>query len=58
MRATWGVAAAAPSPVNVLESTGPHSVEGGWRTRHRPVLRHAFLGALAGMVSGLFKKKS
>lgn len=57
VRGTRGEAAADPAPGNTLASTGPHSVEGGWRTRRRPVLRRALFGALAGMVSGSSKKK-
>jgi len=58
MRGTWGSVAAAPAPGNVLESHGPHAVEGGWRTQRRGTLRRAFLAAAAGSVQGLFKRRS
>jgi len=45
-------AAAAPAPGNVLASSAPHTIEGGWR-RRRPVLRRALLAAATGAVSGL-----
>jgi short-subunit dehydrogenase len=49
---TLGDAAAAPSPGNVLASTGPHSSDGRWQ-RRRPVLRRALLAATLGAVTGL-----
>jgi NAD(P)-dependent dehydrogenase (short-subunit alcohol dehydrogenase family) len=55
---TWGQRPADPAPGNVLHSTEPHRVEGGWRTRRRRALRRAFLGAAGGALSGLFGKKS
>ena len=39
LRGTLGDVAADPAPGNVLESRGPHAVEGGWRTRRRGTLR-------------------
>jgi short-subunit dehydrogenase len=58
VRGTWGNVPADPAPGNVLESRGPHQVEGGWHARRRGVLRRAFLAAALGAVSGLFKKRS
>jgi NAD(P)-dependent dehydrogenase (short-subunit alcohol dehydrogenase family) len=58
VRGTWGQAAAGPAPGNVLAATGPHQVEGGWRTRRRGALRRAILAALGGAVSGLLKRNS
>jgi NAD(P)-dependent dehydrogenase (short-subunit alcohol dehydrogenase family) len=58
VRGTRGEAAAAPAAGNVLASTGPHAVEGGWRTRRRKVLRRAFLEALGGMLAGLLKRRA
>ncbi|HET7589514.1 MAG TPA: SDR family NAD(P)-dependent oxidoreductase [Solirubrobacterales bacterium] len=55
---TWGEVAADPAPGNVLESTGPHQVEGGWRTRRRGSLRRAFLAAARGALGGLAKRNS
>jgi NAD(P)-dependent dehydrogenase (short-subunit alcohol dehydrogenase family) len=57
-RGTWGKGAAAPSSGNVLGSTGPHAVAGGWRAGRRPALRRAFLAAAGGGIAGLLKKKS
>jgi NAD(P)-dependent dehydrogenase (short-subunit alcohol dehydrogenase family) len=58
LRGTWGDVAAAPAPGNVLESHGPHAVEGGWKTRRRGTLRRAILAAAGGSVRGLFKRRS
>lgn len=58
VRGTWGQVPADPAPGNVLRSSGPHRVEGGWRSRRRPALRRAFLAAAGGAVSGIFRKKS
>lgn len=54
---TWGALPADPAPGNVLASTGPHQVDGGWRTRRRGALRRAFVAAAGGGLSGLWKKK-
>ncbi len=56
VRGTWGNVAVEPAPGNVLQSTGPHSVEGGWHARRQGVLRRAFLAAAVGGIAGLFKK--
>ncbi|HYG97421.1 MAG TPA: SDR family NAD(P)-dependent oxidoreductase [Solirubrobacterales bacterium] len=58
LRGTWGSVPAAPAAGNVLRSTGPHAVEGGWHARRRKVLWRAFLAAAGGAVSGLLKKNS
>jgi NAD(P)-dependent dehydrogenase (short-subunit alcohol dehydrogenase family) len=58
LRGTLGDVAADPAPGNVLESRGPHAVEGGWRSRRRGVLRRALLAAAAGSFRGLFKRRS
>jgi NAD(P)-dependent dehydrogenase (short-subunit alcohol dehydrogenase family) len=58
VRGTWGRVAADPAPGNVLRSTAPHQVEGGWRTRRRGALRRAILAAAGGAFSGLFRRKS
>jgi short-subunit dehydrogenase len=58
VRGTWGDVAADPAPGNVLNSRGPHAVEGGWHSRRQGVLRRAFLAAAIGGISGLFKKSS
>lgn len=55
---TWGSARSQPGPGNVLESAGPHAVEGGWRNRKRPLLRRAFLDAAAGAIAGIFRRRS
>jgi NAD(P)-dependent dehydrogenase (short-subunit alcohol dehydrogenase family) len=58
VRGTWGDVAVAPAPGNVLESHGPHAVEGGWKTRRRGTLRRAILAAAGGSVRGLLKRRS
>jgi short-subunit dehydrogenase len=58
VRGSWGDVGAAPAPGNVLESRGPHTAEGGWRTRRRGTLRRAFLAAAGGSLRGLFKRRS
>jgi NAD(P)-dependent dehydrogenase (short-subunit alcohol dehydrogenase family) len=55
---TWGQRPADPAPGNVLGSTGPHQIEGGWRTRRRGALRRAFLAAAGGAFSGILRKNS
>jgi short-subunit dehydrogenase len=57
VRGTMAGAPAAPSPGNVLAPTEPHSVTGHWRQR-RPILRRAFLAAVAGAVTGLAGAKA
>ena len=58
VKGTWGKVPAEPRPGNVLRSTGPHRVGGGWHARRRGALRRAFLAAAAGGIAGLFKKNS
>jgi short-subunit dehydrogenase len=55
---TWGQLPADPAPGNVLGSTRPHQIEGGWRTRRRGALRRAFAAAAAGAFSGILRKNS
>jgi NAD(P)-dependent dehydrogenase (short-subunit alcohol dehydrogenase family) len=55
---TWGSTRAEQGPGNVLESAEPHAVEGGWRTRQRPLLYRAFLDAAGGAAAGLFKRRA
>jgi hypothetical protein len=55
---TWGQLPADAAPGNVLDSTKPHQIEGGWRTRRRPALRRAFLDAGGGALSGILRKNS
>jgi NAD(P)-dependent dehydrogenase (short-subunit alcohol dehydrogenase family) len=47
-----------PASGNVLASSEPHAVEGGWRSRRRPTLRRAFLAALVAMALGLLGVRS
>ncbi len=58
VQGTWGSARGERGSGNVLGSAGPHAVEGGWRTRRRPLLRRAFLDAAAGALAGLFRRRS
>jgi NAD(P)-dependent dehydrogenase (short-subunit alcohol dehydrogenase family) len=58
VQGTWGQPPADPAPGNVLGSTGPHQIEGGWRTRRRGALRRAFLAAAGGALSGILRKNS
>ncbi|MFL5899169.1 MAG: SDR family oxidoreductase [Solirubrobacterales bacterium] len=58
VRGTWGRVAADPAPGNVLASTDPHQVEGGWRAQRRGALRRAVLAAAGGAVSGLLKRNA
>ena len=58
VRGTWGGVPADPAPGNVLRSSGPHQIEGGWRSRRRPALRRALFAAAGGAFSGIFRKKS
>ncbi|MGN6201598.1 MAG: SDR family NAD(P)-dependent oxidoreductase [Solirubrobacterales bacterium] len=58
VQGTWGQRAADPAPGNVLEPTGPHQVEGGWRSRRRGALRRAFFAAGGGALSGVLRKNS
>jgi NAD(P)-dependent dehydrogenase (short-subunit alcohol dehydrogenase family) len=55
---TWGEVAADPAPGNVLASTEPHQVDGGWRGRRRGSLRRARFRAAAGAIGGLFGRNS
>lgn len=56
IQGTWGQQPADSAPGNVLGPTGPHQVEGGWRTRRRGSLRRAFFAAAGGALRGLWKK--
>jgi NAD(P)-dependent dehydrogenase (short-subunit alcohol dehydrogenase family) len=58
VRGTRGGVVADPAPGNVLGSTKPHRVTGGWRAQRRGSLRRAFLAAAGGAFAGLLKKKS
>jgi NAD(P)-dependent dehydrogenase (short-subunit alcohol dehydrogenase family) len=58
VRGSWGQVGADPAAGNVLGSSGPHRVEGGWRSRRRGVLWRAFFGAAGGALDGLFRKGS
>jgi short-subunit dehydrogenase len=58
VQGTWGQLPADPAPGNVLRSTGPHRVDGGWRSRRRGALRRAFLAAAGGALSGILRKNS
>lgn len=53
VRGSLGERRLAPSAGNVLESRGPHAVDGSWRLRRRPTLRRAFLDAALGGIAGL-----
>jgi len=55
---TWGQMPADPAPGNVLAASGPHQVEGGWRTRRRGALRRAFLAATGGALSGILRRNA
>ena len=55
---TWGQLPADPAPGNVLASTEPHQVEGGWRSRRRGALRRALLDAAGGALSGILRKNA
>jgi short-subunit dehydrogenase len=52
-RGSFGEQERAAAPGNVLQSRDPHSVDGAWRSRHRPTLRRAFLAAALGAAAGL-----
>jgi len=58
VQGTRGELGADPAPGNVLDSTGPHRVEGGWRSRRRGALLRAFLSAGGGTLSGILRKNS
>jgi NAD(P)-dependent dehydrogenase (short-subunit alcohol dehydrogenase family) len=53
VRGSMSRTSVAPSSGNVLGSTEPHAIEGGWRERRRGSLRRAFLAAAGGAVAGL-----
>jgi NAD(P)-dependent dehydrogenase (short-subunit alcohol dehydrogenase family) len=53
VRGSFGWQPRPPSPGNVLESREPHTIDGAWRSRHRPTLRRAFLAATLGAAAGL-----
>jgi hypothetical protein len=53
VRGTMGEAGVPAASGNVLASTEPHTVEGGWRQRRRSTLRRAFAAAAAGSLAGL-----
>jgi short-subunit dehydrogenase len=52
VRGTLGEAGVAPTSGNVLQSAGPHLIEGGWRRQRRGTLIRAFAAAAAGSLSG------
>jgi NAD(P)-dependent dehydrogenase (short-subunit alcohol dehydrogenase family) len=58
MHGTWGQLPADPAPGNVLGSTEPHQIEGGWRTRRRAALRRAFFAAAGGGVSSILRRNA
>jgi NAD(P)-dependent dehydrogenase (short-subunit alcohol dehydrogenase family) len=58
VRGTWGQLPADAAPGNVLGPTGPHRIEGGWRTRRRAALRRAFFAAAGGALSSILRKNS
>lgn len=58
VQGTWGSIRSERGAGNVLQSSGPHAVEGGWRNRRRPLLRRAFLDAAAGALTGLYRGRS
>jgi short-subunit dehydrogenase len=58
VRGTWGQLPADLADGNVLRSTEPHQVDGGWRTRRRAALRRAFFAAAGGGISGILRKSS
>jgi NAD(P)-dependent dehydrogenase (short-subunit alcohol dehydrogenase family) len=58
VRGTWGQLPADPADGNVLGSTGPHRVDGGWRRQRRAALRRAFFAAAGGSISGILRKNS
>jgi NAD(P)-dependent dehydrogenase (short-subunit alcohol dehydrogenase family) len=58
VRGTWGERSADPAPGNALASSGPHLVEGGWRSRRQGALRRAFFAAGAAAAGGLLGGKS
>jgi short-subunit dehydrogenase len=49
---TFGADSHHQSPGNVLEPSGAHAIEGGWRRARRGTLRRAFLAALAAALRG------
>ena len=49
---TFGAERRRPGPGNVLEPTGVHAIEGGWRRARRGTLRRAFLAASAAALLG------
>lgn len=53
---TLGRPVAGTASGNVLGATGPHRVDGGWRSRRRGDLLGALLGAAGGVVSGILRK--
>lgn len=55
---TLGRPAAGAAPGNVLAPTGPHLIDGGWRSRRRGALRRTFLAAAGGALSGILRKNS
>jgi len=58
VQGTWGSVPADAAPGNVLGATGPHQVEGGWRTRRRAALRRALFAAAGGAFSGILRRNS
>jgi NAD(P)-dependent dehydrogenase (short-subunit alcohol dehydrogenase family) len=58
VRGTWGRLPADPADGNVLGSTEPHQVDGGWRRRRRAALRRAFFAAAGGGISGVLRRNA
>jgi NAD(P)-dependent dehydrogenase (short-subunit alcohol dehydrogenase family) len=58
VRGTRGQLRADPATGNVLGSSAPHRIDGGWRTRRRGAPRRAFLAAAGGGVSGILRRNS
>jgi hypothetical protein len=58
VRGTSGQLRANPAPGNVFGGTGPHRIDGDWRTRRRGALPRAFLAADAGALSWISRKSS
>jgi short-subunit dehydrogenase len=58
VRGTLSPRMTASAPGNVLESAGPHAIDGGWHRRRRGTLRHALLAAAGGAVAGLIGAKA
>ncbi len=53
VRGTMSPRRAAATSGNILDSAGPHAIDGGWRLRRRGALRRALAAAIAGSAGGL-----